>query len=65
MYNMQLKKKDRKTVEFNDVVPEETLRIIVGLAVVVGGIYLTGKILRLLGETVHDVRYFVNAVQNK
>lgn len=65
MQNIHLIKKEKKAVQSNDVIPEQTLRIVLGVIIVVGGIYLTGKILRLMGETARDVRYFVNAVQNK
>ena len=43
----------------------KAVRIAVSAFVVVLSIYATGKLLRLMGQTVEDVRYFANAIKKK
>lgn len=54
----------KKPIEFESMIPENTIKIVLGTLVVIAGICIAGKMLRLMGDAIHDVRYFVKAVNN-
>ncbi|ANE53145.1 hypothetical protein [Flavisolibacter tropicus] len=50
--------------DIEDLFDTKPVRIVLGAAILVGGLYLAGKVLRLLGGTVEDVRYFSSTLKS-
>lgn len=64
-YKKPINEKRTAESDFEDLWEMKPVRIVIVGAAVLVSIYIIGKILRLMGETVEDVRSFSKAIKGK